>query len=153
MFLTWVLATQTHSFCENSLSCAFVELCSFMLDHTSFTKKKKKKSACGQQEILRSRTESHNDYASFCVTFFKLKPSLRAVEEQHTPPSFLVSVEAIQLSQEKTPLPYRTGRNSHWGLVLHHCQYKFCTRTSDGGQGSAAARKYSCCREKVFKNM
>lgn len=29
-----------------------------------------KKSACGQQEILRSRTESHNDNANICVNFF-----------------------------------------------------------------------------------
>lgn len=73
-------------------------ICAFMLDHTSVTKKK---SECGQQEILRSITESHNDNASFCVNFFKFKLTARW-EEWCVQSSSLVSIGVIKLYQEKT---------------------------------------------------
>lgn len=50
--------------------CAFLCLIIFQLP---------KKSACGQQEILRSRTESHNDNAKLWGKY-KFKPTQRAMK-------------------------------------------------------------------------
>lgn len=60
---------------------------------------KKKKSVHGQQEILRSRTESHSDDASFCVN---LNFTPGATKGERTLPSFLVPIGGIKLYREKT---------------------------------------------------